>query len=267
MTTATEYQHLIVDIKSIEGSQRKVGWIQLNRPKAYNALCNALMAELATALQQCEENASVGAIVITGNEKAFAAGADITELAGQTAISMHQTNPIGQWEAMNQCPKPVIAAVRGFALGGGCELMMMCDMAIAGEGAKFGQPEINIGVIPGAGGTQRLTRSAGKAKAMALMLTGNTFTAAEANAMGLLTQVVADEDVEATAFNLAATIAQKPASAVQAAKKAVNQAYETTLATGLTMERQLFHLTFASADKTEGMTAFSEKRSPEFTHQ
>ncbi len=268
MTTATlpTYQHLLASKKTIEGSERMIGWVQLNRPKAYNALCNALMTELANALHHLDTDPSVGAIVVTGNEKAFAAGADITELASQSAMDMHLLDPISHWEAITRCKTPTIAAVNGFALGGGCELMMMCDMAIAGTGAKFGQPEVSIGVIPGAGGTQRLTRAIGKARAMQLILTGANFSADEAYAMGLLSQVVADEDVTTVATQLAETIAKKPAMAIQAAKHAVNQAAETTLSAGITLERQLFHLTFASADKNEGMAAFSDKRKPAFTH-
>ncbi len=266
MATLPTYTHLLVDVKPIADTNRTVGWVQLNRPKAYNALCNSLMVELASALALLDNDPNVGAIVVTGNDKAFAAGADITELASQSAMDMHRTNPIGDWEAITHCKKPTIAAVNGFALGGGCELMMMCDMAIVGMGAKFGQPEVTIGVIPGAGGTQRLTRAIGKARAMQLTLTGQTFSGEEAYAMGLVSQVVADDEVVPTALALAETIAQKPAMAIQAAKQAINQAAETTLSAGLQVERHLFHLSFASADKTEGMAAFREKRPPVFTH-
>lgn len=264
MTTDSQLIHkLITD----DTTGRQVGWVQLNRPKAYNALCASMMTELEILLLQWNNNPTVGAIVITGNEKAFAAGADIKELATQTPITMEQTNPVAVWEAVARCQTPTIAAVRGLALGGGCELMMMCDITIASTTAKFGQPEISIGVMPGAGATQRLTRLIGQPRAMQLMLTGKTFSGDDANQWGLVSQAVADDDVWPTAEKLALAIANQPTVAARNIKQAIRQAGETTLSAGLDYERRLFHLTFASQDKTEGMAAFMEKRPPQFTHQ
>ncbi|MFN8615007.1 MAG: enoyl-CoA hydratase-related protein [Vampirovibrionales bacterium] len=256
-----------VEPASTELGQRAVGWIQLNRPQSLNALCADLIADLTAAMAAFVADDTIGCLVITGNEKAFAAGADLSELAAHTPVSLQQHNPIGAWEVVAHCSKPVVAAVQGFALGGGCELAMMCDCIVAGEGAQFGQPEINLGTIPGAGGTQRLTRLAGKAQAMDIILTGRRFSAAEALAMGLVSRVVADDAVLETAKQMALTIASKPAVALQAAKQAILQADETALQAGLDAERRLFHLTFASADCQEGLQAFAEKRKPVFIHR
>ncbi len=275
MTTATcntlaNLTHVIasrIEPESTELGQRAVGWIQLNRPQALNALCVDLIADLTTAINGFEVDSSIGCIVLTGTEKAFAAGADLSELAAHTAISMQQHNPVNGWEVVARCEKPIVAAVQGFALGGGCELAMMCDLIIAAENAQFGQPEIAIGTIPGAGGTQRITRAAGKAIAMDLILTGRRFTAAEALSMGLVSRVVADDALLDTAKSVSLSIASKSAVALQAAKQAILQAQETPLAAGLDAERRLFHLSFASADCQEGFQAFLAKRKPVFTHQ
>lgn len=263
------YEHLIVQTLTSEDPQHRlaIGWIQFNRPKALNALCRELIAELNTAMAAFEAKPNVGAIVLTGNDKAFVAGGDIKEFIETTPTQMHLDDPVHDWECVARATKPVIAAVQGFALGGGCELMMMCDMVIAGEGAKFGQPEVLIGVIPGAGATQRLTRAVGKARAMELMMTGRRFKADEAYAMGLLSQVVPDNDVCNTAKALAFDIAAKSAPVLKAMKQCINQAYETTLSAGIAYERQAFHLSFASADKAEGMGAFADKRAAVFTDQ
>jgi enoyl-CoA hydratase len=204
-------------------------------------------------------------IVVTGNQRAFAAGADIGEMANATPVEMLRSNRIGQWDRVRKIGKPVIAAVNGWCLGGGCELAMTLDLIIAGEGARFGQPEINLGVIPGAGGTQRLTRAIGKARAMEMILTGEPMGAAEASDRGLVARVVPDELVEEDALALAAQIATKSPVALRLAKEAVNAAYETDLTHGLAHERRLFYLLFASDDQKEGMAAFMEKRSPDFT--
>jgi enoyl-CoA hydratase len=267
MTIADIDSHLIYRVITDDDTQRQVGWVQLNRPKAYNALCDDMMAELETLLVEWDNTSSIGAIVITGNEKAFAAGADIKELANRDAVAMEQDDPVYTWEAVARCKTPTIAAVRGLALGGGCELMMMCDMAIASDNAKFGQPEVSIGVMPGAGATQRLTRAIGRAKAMHLMLTGDTFTAQQAFDWGLLSQLQPDDDVWPTAETLALKIANQPAMAVKGIKQAIHHAAESTLSSGIAYERSQFHLTFASKDRTEGMTAFMEKRPPKFTHR
>ncbi len=238
--------------------------VRLNRPKQLNALNGAVMDALCTALEELDRDDAVRAIVVTGNERAFAAGADIGEMAGATPVDMLLTNRIGQWDRIRKITKPVIAAVNGWALGGGCELAMTLDIIVAGEGAKFGQPEINIGVIPGAGGTQRLTRAIGKAKAMRMVLTGEPITAREAEAAGLVAQIAQDELVVEDALALAATIATKSPIALRLAKEAVNAAYEMSLTDALAHERRLFYLLFSSEDQKEGMAAFLEKRSPDF---
>jgi enoyl-CoA hydratase len=239
--------------------------VRLNRPKQLNALNGAVMDALCEALEELDRDDTIRAIVVTGSERAFAAGADIGEMAGATPIDMLLTNRIGQWDRIRRITKPAIAAVNGWALGGGCELAMTLDLIVAGEGAKFGQPEINIGVIPGAGGTQRLTRAIGKAKAMRMVLTGEPMTAREAEAAGLVAVVTVDELVVEDALALAATIAQKSPIALRVAKEAVNAAYEMSLTDALAHERRLFYLLFASEDQKEGMAAFLEKRSPDFT--
>jgi enoyl-CoA hydratase len=238
--------------------------VRLNRPKQLNALNGAVMDALCNALEELDREDEVRAIVVTGNERAFAAGADIGEMAGAGAIEMLRTNRIGQWDRIRRVGKPVIAAVSGWCLGGGCELAMTLDLIVAGEGAKFGQPEIKIGVIPGAGGTQRLTRAIGKSRAMEMILTGEPISAADAERAGLVARVVPDELVVEDALTLAATIAKQSPLALRLAKEAVNAAYEMSLSDALTHERRLFYLLFASEDQKEGMAAFLEKRSPDF---
>ncbi|WP_373533106.1 enoyl-CoA hydratase-related protein [Vampirovibrio sp.] len=238
----------------------RVGVLQLHRPEALNALNPDLMKELVTSLERFDTDEQIGCMVLTGGETVFAAGADIKQMAGASAIEMMAANDLAVWDRIRLLKKPVIAAINGYALGGGCEVAMMCDLIIAGESARFGQPEINIGVIPGAGGTQRLTRVAGKAKAMELILTGRPFKAQEALDMGLINKIVPDSQTIAEAMALAKIIAEKPAMAVQLAKKAILKAFETPLEDGLDYERHLFYLLFASADQKEGMRAFQEKR-------
>jgi enoyl-CoA hydratase len=240
-----------------------VALVTLDRPAVLNALDFTLIAELTDALEALDRDAACRAIVITGaGQRAFAAGADIRELAVQTPASLLGGDEFHRWERIKRVRTPLIAAVRGFALGGGCELAMTCDLLIAGEGARFGQPEIKLGVMPGAGGTQRLTRAVGKAKAMELVLTGRTMDAREAEAHGLVTRVVPDDEVVAAALELAATIAAMPPLAVIAAKEAVNRAEELGLEAGLEFERRSFYLLFASEDLREGMAAFTDKRAP-----
>jgi enoyl-CoA hydratase len=246
-------------------SEQRTALVRLNRPKQLNALNGAVMDALCMALEELDADDGVRAIVVTGNERAFAAGADIGEMASATPIDMLLTNRIGQWDRIRRVSKPVIAAVNGWALGGGCELAMTLDIIVAGEGAKFGQPEISIGVIPGAGGTQRLTRAIGKSRAMAMILTGDPITAGEAEAAGLVARVTQDELVVEDALALAATIATKSPIALRLAKEAINAADEMSLTDALAHERRLFYLLFASEDQKEGMAAFLEKRSPDFT--
>ncbi|HWA51194.1 MAG TPA: enoyl-CoA hydratase [Dongiaceae bacterium] len=246
----------------------RVGLITLNRPKALNALCAELVAELEQALNELESDPGIGAIVVTGSEKAFAAGADIKEMKDRSFIDVFTSDFITKgWERLSQCRKPTIAAVAGYALGGGCEIAMMCDLIIAAENAKFGQPEITIGTIPGAGGTQRLTRALGKAKAMDLVLTGRMMDAAEAERSGLVARVVPADKLLEEALGAAAKIASFSLPATLMAKEAVNRAFETSLAEGLKFERRLFHSTFATSDQKEGMSAFAEKRPPNFKHR
>ncbi len=245
-------------------AEQRTALVRLNRPQQLNALNGAVMDALCLALEELDRDESVRAIVVTGNERAFAAGADIGEMAQATPIELLQTNRIGQWDRIRKITKPVIAAVNGWALGGGCELAMVLDLIVAGESAKFGQPEINIGVIPGAGGTQRLTRAIGKAKAMRMILTGDPITAREAEAAGLVAIVTQDELVVEDALALAAKIATRSPIALRLAKEAVNAAYEMSLTDALAHERRLFYLLFASEDQKEGMAAFLEKRYPDF---
>jgi enoyl-CoA hydratase len=245
-----------------------VGLITLNRPKALNALCDALVRELGRALDAFEADDAVGAVVITGSDKAFAAGADIKEMQTLDFVDVFLSDFVTNgWERITTCRKPIVAAVAGFALGGGCEMAMMCDTVIAAESARFGQPEINLGIIPGAGGSQRLTRAVGKAKAMDLILTGRMMDAAEAERSGLVSRVVANDKLIDEAVKLAAQIAAQSRPAVFAAKEAVNRAFETTLAEGVRHERRLFHALFATADQKEGMAAFIEKRKPVFKNR
>ena len=246
----------------------RVGLVTLNRPKALNALCAELVAELEQALNDLEGDANIGAIVVTGSDKAFAAGADIKEMKDRDFIDVFTSDFITKgWERLAQCRKPTIAAVAGYALGGGCELAMMCDLIIAAETAKFGQPEITIGTIPGAGGTQRLARAVGKAKAMDLVLTGRMMDAAEAERSGLVARVVAADKLLDEALGVAAKIASFSLPATMLAKEAVNRAFETSLAEGLKFERRVFHATFGTEDQKEGMAAFAEKRPPRFKHR
>ncbi len=256
----TTYQTLLVE--TADG----VTLIRLNRPEALNAFNNQLMDDLTTALAVAEADAGVGCIVITGSDKAFAAGADIKEMASKSYAEVYGEDFITRnWEAVTRCRKPVIAAVAGFALGGGCELAMMCDFIIAADNAKFGQPEINLGVSPGAGGTQRLTRFIGKAKAMDMILTGRMMDATEAERCALVSRVVPLADLIETAMAAAKKIAGLSPNAVKLTKEMVNAAYETPLSQGVMLERRLFHSLFAFEDQKEGMAAFVEKRKPVFT--
>lgn len=246
----------------------RVGIITLNRPKALNALCDALVAELGQALDDLENDAEIGAIILTGSEKAFAAGADIKEMKDRSFMDVYLGDFITKgWERVAACRKPVIAAVAGFALGGGCEMAMMCDIIIAAENAKFGQPEITLGVIPGAGGTQRLTRALGKAKAMDLVLTGRMMDAAEAERCGLVSRIVPADKLLEEAKAVAAKVASMSLPIALFAKESVNRSFETSLAEGLRFERRLFHAAFATEDQSEGMTAFAEKRPPQFKNR
>ncbi|MBL7857897.1 MAG: enoyl-CoA hydratase/isomerase family protein [Cyclobacteriaceae bacterium] len=249
-------------IKVTEQFDNGIALIQLHRPKDLNALNRQLMEELRDTLLHLDKNNDVRVIIITGNEQAFAAGADIKQMADKSAIDMLTIDQFTTWDQIRKTKKPIIAAVSGFALGGGCELAMTCDMIIASESAKFGQPEIKIGVIPGAGGTQRLTKALGKAKAMELVLTGRFISAEEAHCYGLVNKVVPVEMYLEEAVKLAKEIAQMSPVAVQLAKEAVNRSFETSLDEGLLFERKNFYLAFASEDQKEGMKAFIEKRKP-----
>lgn len=241
--------------------------IRLNRPQALNALCDQLMAELAEAARGFDADPAIAAIIITGSEKAFAAGADIKEMQSRTYPAVYFDDFISKWDAVTRVKKPVIAAVAGFALGGGCELAMMCDMIIAAENAKFGQPEINLGIIPGSGGSQRLTRAVGKSKAMDLILTARFMDAVEAERAGLVARIVAVDQLLPEALKVAAKIAGLSAPSVAIAKEAVNAAFETTLAEGVRFERKVFYSLFATEDQKEGMAAFAEKRKPSFRNR
>lgn len=242
----------------------KAALIRLNRPDALNALNMDLMKEVVEALENFDKDTEIGCIVLTGNAKAFAAGADIKEMADATSIEMLVRDQFARWDRIRKIKKPIIAAVSGFALGGGCELAMSCDMIVAAESARFGQPEINLGVIPGAGGTQRLTKAVGKAKAMEVILTGKMFTAREMLNAGLVTKVVEDDIYLEEAIELAKVIASKPAIAVQLAKECILKSFDSTIESGLEFERKNFYLLFATEDKSEGMNAFVEKRKAEW---
>jgi len=245
-----------------------VGLIALNRPKAMNALCAALISELGQALDAFEADDAIGAVVLTGSDKAFAAGADIKEMASKGYMDVYLANFITDgWERVTKCRKPIVAAVAGFALGGGCEMAMMCDFIIAGDNARFGQPEITIGTIPGAGGTQRLTRAVGKSKAMEMCLTGRMMDAAEAERAGLVSRVVPVAELVDEAVKAASKIAALSRPIVMLCKESVNAAFETMLAQGITFERRLFHSTFSTLDQKEGMAAFVEKRAPAFKNR
>lgn len=254
-----EYENILVE------KQGKVGLIRLNRPKALNALNDQLMDELGQALNGFDADQQIGCIVITGSEKAFAAGADIGAMASYTYMNVYNTNYITRnWEQLRQIRKPVIAAVAGYALGGGCELAMMCDFIIAADSAKFGQPEIKLGTIPGAGGTQRLPRAVSKAKAMDMCLTARMMDAAEAERAGLVSRVVPADKLLEEALAAATVIAAMSLPIVMMIKESVNRAYESSLSDGVQYERRLFHSTFATEDQKEGMKAFVEKRLPNF---
>ena len=252
------YENILVDTRG------ETGLITLNRPKALNALNSKLIAELGQALDTFEADPDIGCIVITGSDKAFAAGADIKEMATKTFIQAYTEDFIGSWDQVSRTRKPVIAAVAGYALGGGCELAMMCDFIIAADTAKFGQPEITLGVMPGAGGTQRLTRFVGKSKAMEMCLTGRMMDAEEAERAGLVSRVVPADKLMDEALAAAAKIASFSKPSVMMTKESVNRAYEMTLAEGVRFERRLFHAMFSTEDQKEGMAAFAEKRSPNF---
>jgi enoyl-CoA hydratase len=245
----------------------KVGLITLNRPKALNALNSRVLADLVAAVTDFGSNADVGAMVVTGSEKAFAAGADIKEMQALSYADAYIQDFFVGWEDFTRTRKPIIAAVAGYALGGGCELAMMCDFIIAADNAKFGQPEITLGVMPGMGGSQRLTRFVGKSKAMDMCLTGRMMDAEEAERSGLVSRVVPASDLVEEAVKAAAKIAEFSLPSVMMTKEAVNRAYETTLGEGLRFERRLFHSLFAFEDQKEGMAAFAEKRKPNFTNR
>ena len=255
------YETILVETRG------KVGLITLNRPKALNALNTTVLREMLAALENFEADAGVGAIVITGSEKAFAAGADIKEMQAKSYIEAFMEDFFAGWEAMTRIRKPIVAAVSGYALGGGCELAMMCDFIIAADNAKFGQPEITLGVMPGMGGSQRLTRFVGKSKAMDMCLTGRMMDAMEAERCGLVSRVVPAAELLEETLKAAAKIADFSLPAVMMAKEAVNRSYETTLAEGLRFERRVFHSMFALDDQKEGMAAFAEKRSAGFRNR
>lgn len=257
------YKHILVELRD------RVGIITLNRPEALNALSDELMAELGQAITELDGNDEIGCLVVTGSERAFAAGADIKELQGQDFFGMFRRDfpSAAGWSAALGARKPIIAAVAGYALGGGCELAMSCDLIIAADTARFGQPEVTIGTMPGAGGTQRLTRAVGKAKAMELCLTGRLMDAAEAERAGLVTRVVPAADLLAETLQTAASVAAHSLPVTMMIKEAVNQAFETGLQEGLRLERRLFQATFATEDRKEGMAAFVDKRAPQFKHR
>jgi enoyl-CoA hydratase len=256
------YENIVVETRG------RVGLITLNRPKQLNALNDALMDELENALTDYDRDDAIGAIVLLGSEKAFAAGADVSAMKDWSYMDVYKTNFITRnWESLRSVRKPVIAAVAGVALGGGCELAMMCDIVIAADNAKFGQPEIKLGIIPGAGGTQRLPRAIGKSKAMDLVLTGRVMDAQEAERAGLVARIVAPDKLHDEAMAVAASICAYSLPAVMMAKEAVNRAYEGSLAEGILFERRNFHALFATEDQKEGMQAFLDKRKPAFRHR
>ncbi|HEX9646223.1 MAG TPA: enoyl-CoA hydratase [Alphaproteobacteria bacterium] len=255
------YESIKVEVRG------KVGLITLDRPQALNALNAQLVEELNTALDAFESDPEIGAVLITGSDKAFAAGADIKEMQSKSYMDAYFGDFIGQWERIGSCRKPVIAAVAGYALGGGCELAMMCDIVIAAEDARFGQPEIKLGTFPGSGGTQRLPRAIGKAKAMDLILTGRMMDADEAERAGLVSRVVPASELLARALEVAAGVAAMSLPAATMAKEAVNRAFESPLREGVLFERRLFYSTFALDDQKEGMAAFVEKRPAKFTNR
>jgi enoyl-CoA hydratase len=255
------YQNIIVETKG------RVGIIRLNRPQQLNALNLALKDELTQAIDAFEADEKIGCLLITGNEKSFAAGADIKEMQDKTFIEAYLGDFVGNWDRIARARKPVVAAVAGFALGGGCEIAMQCDIIIAADNAKFGQPEIKLGVIPGIGGTQRLARAVGKAKAMDLILTGRMMDAAEAERSGLVARVVQAANLMEEAMKVAETIANYSLPSVLAGKEAINRAFESGLAEGVVFERRIFHSLFATEDQKEGMKAFVEKRPPKWKNK
>ena len=262
MSEQGSYHNILVERRGA------VGLVTLNRPQALNALNAALIAELGAALDAFEADAAIGAIVLTGHERAFAAGADVKEMADKTYVEAYREDFITRgWERVAQCRKPIVAAVAGFALGGGCEIAMMCDIVIAADTARFGQPEILLGTLPGAGGTQRLPRFIGKAKAMDLCLTGRMMDAAEAERAGLVSRIVPAADLLAEALKVAERICEMSTPIAMMVKEAVNRAFETTLAEGVRFERRVFHASFSLEDRKEGMTAFVEKRKAEFKNR
>jgi enoyl-CoA hydratase len=267
MTTTPTPPEALVLTEIVGDGERRTALIRLNRPKQLNALNDALMDQLGAALLAADADDGIGCIVITGSEKAFAAGADIAAMAQRDFMDVYKTEFITRnWETIRRVRKPVIAAVAGFALGGGCELAMMCDFIIAADNARFGQPEIKIGIIPGAGGTQRLPRAVSKSKAMDMVLTGRMMDAAEAERAGLVSRIVAADKLLAEALAAAEVICALGGPSVMMAKDCVNRAYEGTLADGISYERRLFHSLFATADQKEGMDAFLNKRKPDFNH-
>ena len=255
------YQNILVE------TQGRVGIIRLNRPQALNALNKALIAELTQAIETFDADEKIGCMLITGNDKAFAAGADIKEMADKPFIDAYLGDFVSNWNVAARARKPIVAAVAGFALGGGCELAMQCDIVIAADTAKFGQPEIKLGVIPGIGGTQRLARAVGKAKAMDLILTGRMMDAAEAEKSGLVARLVSPEKLMDEAMKVAETIANMSLPSVLAGKEAVNRAFEGGLSEGMAFERRIFHSLFATDDQKEGMKAFIEKRTPKWKNK
>jgi enoyl-CoA hydratase len=257
----TDFETILLERKD------RVALITLNRPKALNALNSQVLKDISAALDELEHDAGIGAVVLTGSERAFAAGADIKEMQPKSYMDMYLADQFAGWDRFTAFRKPIIAAVAGFALGGGCELAMMCDILIAADTAKFGQPEIKLGIIPGMGGSQRLTRAVGKAKAMDLVLTGRNMDAEEAERAGLVSRVVPAADLISTALEVAGAIASLSLPSVQIAKEAVNRAFETTLSEGLRFERRVFHSLFGTADQKEGMAAFTQKRAANFTNR
>ena len=252
------YKHIVVETRG------QAGFVKLNRPKAMNALNSELIAELNRALDIFESGEEIGAIVITGSDTAFAAGADIKEMQPKDYVDVFSSDFIGKWDRLSRCRKPVIAAVAGYALGGGCELAMMCDFIIAADNARFGQPEINLGTFPGSGGTQRLPNAVGKSKAMDMILTGRTMDVEEAERIGLVSRVVPLSDLVAESLRVANKIASLSKPSVAMAKEAINRSFESSLSEGVLFERRLFYSTFALEDQKEGMSAFIEKRPPVF---
>jgi enoyl-CoA hydratase len=255
----TDYETILLERRG------RVGIITLNRPEALNALNSTLMREVVSAASDLDADAGIGAIILTGSKRAFAAGADIKEMSSQSFLDMYLADWFADWDRLAEVRTPLIAAVSGHALGGGCELAMMCDFILASDTAKFGQPEIKLGVIPGMGGSQRLTRAIGKAKAMEMILTGRTIDAVEAERAGLVARIVPADDLLEDAVATATAIAGMSLPIAMMAKQVVNEAFETTLATGIRFERRVFHSTFATHDQKEGMLAFIEKRAPQFT--